>query len=302
MREFNEMAIFVEVAARGTLSAAARRLGIATSVVSERMTALEHRLGVRLIARTTRQLALTDAGHTYLTHCRQILEHMAAAEQAVLDHRDEPRGTLRVTAPTPLGRRRIAPLVGSFVAAHPEIHVQLVLEDRLADLLADGFDVAVRGGQIADSTLVAHLLGTSRRVVVASPAYLERCGTPEKLEDLAHHACLIHSDDASPRAAWCFGTGAASRLIRLEGRLSSNNSELPIAWARAGLGVAQKSWWEVAQALRTGELVTVLNAFEPDPVPFVALHHGRSSSSRKIGLFVAHLMAGFAQTPLDTPL
>lgn len=172
MHEINEMQVFVEVAKRGTLSAAARHLGLATSVVSDRIASLERRFGVKLLARTTRRQSLTDAGQTYFEHCETILARMADAEQAVLRHREEPSGVLRVTAPTPMGRRHIAPLIGRFVAAHPEIRVQLMLDDRLTDLIADGFDVAIRGAPIADSTLVGHGVASTRRVVVASPAYV----------------------------------------------------------------------------------------------------------------------------------
>ncbi|WP_144110596.1 LysR family transcriptional regulator [Paraburkholderia sp. BCC1886] len=301
MREINEMTIFVEVAARGTLSAAARGLGLATSVVSERIAALEKRLGVRLVARTTRQQALTDVGRTYLEHCHLILAQLAEAERAVANHRDEPSGVLRVTAPTPLGRRRIAPLLAGFIAKHPDIRVELVLTDEYADLVAEGFDIAIRGGPIPDSSLVGHVLGLSRRVVVASPDYLKRGLALATPADLCRHACLVHNADASRRAAWRFGKGNAARVVRVEGALASNNSELPVEWARAGLGVAQKSWWEVAAAVHAGELSTVLEAFEPDDVPFVALHHGQSTRSKKIQLFLAYLVADFEARPLSAP-
>ncbi|MFM0229853.1 LysR family transcriptional regulator [Paraburkholderia sediminicola] len=298
MREINEMQVFVEVAKRGTLSAAARHLGLATSVVSDRIASLERRFGVKLLARTTRQQSLTAAGRTYFEHCESILASMTDAEQAVLRHREEPCGVLRVTAPTPIGRRHIAPLIGRFVAVHADIRVQLTLDDRFTDLVAEGFDIAIRGGRISDSTLVGHELARTRRVVVASPAYVKRHGMPESPADLRKHACVVYNSDGSLNVTWRFGKGDDAQVVRIESILASNNSELPIAWALNGLGVTQKSWWEVAGELRRGELVTVLDAYEPEEIPFVALHHAQSTQSKKIRIFIEYLVAALRATSL----
>lgn len=294
MRDINDMQVFVEVAKLGSLSAAGRKLGLATSVVSERIASLEARFGVKLIVRTTRRQSLTDAGRTWLAHCESLLADFLKAQQAVQRYRDTPQGVLRVTAPTPLGRRCIAPLIGAFAACHPDIRISLLLDDRMSDIVAEGFDVAIRGGPVRDTSLVGRVIATSRRVVVASQAYLERNGAPATPGDLRNHVCIVHNPDANLSATWRFGRGDVTQVIRIEGALTSNNSELPVLWARAGVGLTQKSWWEVAAEVERGELTTVLDAFEPEPISFLALHPVQRSQSKKVELFIDFLVDSFS--------
>ena len=195
----------------------------------------------------------------------------------------------KFTAPTPVGRRWVAPFVAAFARRYPDIRVTLTLDDSFADIVGEGFDVAIRGGPAVNSGFMGRRLFEMRRVVVASPAYLAECRAPERLEDLARHRCLVFNNGRHFHADWRFGRGAGARSVRVEGALATNNSELPVVWALAELGLAQKSLWEVAEPLSRGALITVLNDFEPDPATFFAIHPVSRSQSRKIGLFVEEL-------------
>lgn len=286
MHDISDMAVFVEVARQGGFSAAGRRLGLANSVVSDRVKRLENRLAIKLLHRTTRSQILTESGMAYLERASQIMADIDAMEASVRGASDSARGDLRITAPGPLGRQHIAPFVARFCLAHPHIRVHLTLDDRFSDIVAEGFDVAFRGGPIVDSQFTGRRLFDTRRVVVASPAYLQRSSTPQTPEELKQHRCLVFNSQAHFSAEWRFGRGPQVRSIRVEATMASTQSELPVTWALAGLGITQKSHWEVAPYLANGMLKTVLEAHEPDPVSFYAIHPVRSAQSRKVGLFV----------------
>jgi LysR family transcriptional activator of dmlA len=297
MHALSEMEVFTEVVRQGSFSAAARRLGIAPSVVADRVSGLEKRLGVRLLTRTTRRQAITEAGAAYFEEASAILTSVAAMERRVTEVAGSPRGMLKVTAPMPIGRQWIAPYITEFVRRYPDIRVHLTLDDRFADIVGEGFDVAIRGGPVVDSALAGRRLFETRRVVVASPAYLARNGPPTRLEDLGSHACLVFNTSQHFHAEWRFGRGDGARVIRVTGVLASTSSELPVVWALAGLGLAQKSWWEVAGHIQAGRLVTVLDAFEPDPATFFAIHPVGRAQSRKVALFVDELAAALKDIP-----
>ncbi|MEA2741028.1 MAG: hypothetical protein QOH05_4335 [Acetobacteraceae bacterium] len=297
MHLVSEMEVFIEVVRQGSFSAAGRRLGIAPSVVADRVSGLEKRLGVRLLTRTTRRQAITEAGATYFEEASAILASVAAMEQRVTEDASSPRGILKVTAPLPIGRQWIAPFIGTFVRRYPEIRVHLTLDDRFADIVGEGFDLAIRGGPIVDSVLAGRRLFQTRRVVVASPAYLARHGAPARPEDLGAHACLVFNTSQHFHADWRFGRGDEARNLRVTGALASTSSELPVVWTLAGLGLAQKSWWEVAGHIQAGRLVTVLDAFEPDPATFFAIHPVGRAQSRKTALFVDELATALKDIP-----
>jgi LysR family transcriptional regulator, transcriptional activator for dmlA len=286
MYPIGEMAVFIEVVEQGSFSAAARRLGLASSVVADRVKGLERRLGVRLLARTTRRQSLTEAGATYLQEARAILAAVTSLETRLSEESSTPSGVLKVTAPAPVGRRWIAPFIGDFVRRYPAVRVHLTLEDRYADIVGEGFDVAIRGGPVVDTALIGRRLFETRRVVVASPDYLARHGSPGSPDDLASHVCIVFNSERHFNAEWRFGRGDSARNLRVTGTLAATNSELPVVWALAGLGLAQKSWWEVADHITAGRLVTVLDPFEPEPAAFFAIHPVSSAQSRKIALFV----------------
>jgi LysR family transcriptional activator of dmlA len=289
MHPIGEMAVFIEVVEQGSFSAAGRQLGLASSVVADRVKGLERRLGVRLLARTTRRQSLTEAGTTYLREARAILATVTSLETRLSEQSSTPSGVLKVTAPAPVGRRWIAPFIGDFVRRYPAVRVHLTLEDRFADIVGEGFDVAIRGGPVVDTALIGRRLFETRRVVVASSDYLARHGRPGSPDDLASHACIVFNSERHFHAEWRFGRGDSARNLRVTGVLAATNSELPVVWALAGLGLAQKSWWEVADHITAGRLVTVLDPFEPEPATFFAIHPVSSAQSRKIALFVDEL-------------
>lgn len=305
MHAIAEMDVFLEVVRQGSFSAAARHLGIAPSVVADRVAGLEKRLGVSLLTRTTRRQSLTEVGATYYAEASQIVCRVQALERDILDNAASSRGVLRVTAPIPLGRHWIAPFIGQFSARYPEISIHLTLNDRFADIVGEGFDIAIRGGLAVDSTLIGHRLFETRRVIVASPEYIARHGVPYRPEDLAEHRCLVFNTEPHFHAEWRFGRGGAANSQRLTGVMATTSSELPVAWALAGLGLAQKSWWEVVEYVVTGRLVTVLDAFEPDPAVFYAIHPVSRAKSRKIALFLEELSLflseGLQQQTISNP-
>lgn len=289
MRTDQEATIVSAIVQHGSLSAAARQLGLSVSVVADRLAGLERRLGVRLIARTTRRQSLTEAGKLYLGEMQPILAAIDDLEARVRDLSSVPQGTLRISAPMPIGRRWIGPFVADFAARYPDIRLQLLLEDRYVDIVGEGFDVAIRGGPAVESEFAGRFLVSTRRVIVASPDYLARHGTPTCPEDLASHACLVFNGGGHFHADWRFGRGDAARIVRVSARLATSSSELPVVWATAGRGLTQKSMWEVQEHLADGRLVTALDAFEPDPASFFAIHPVSRSQSRLLSLFVGEL-------------
>ena len=289
MHPIGEMAVFIEVVEQGSFSAAARRLGLVSSVVADRVKGLERRLGVRLLVRTTRRQSLTEAGTTYLREARAILATVTSLETRLSEESSKPSGVLKVTAPAPVGRRWIAPFIGDFVRRYPAVRVHLTLEERYADIVGEGFDVAIRGGPVVDTALTGRRLFETRRVVVASSDYLARHGRPGSPDDLASHACIVFNTERNFHAQWRFGRGDSARSFRVTGALAATNSELPVVWALAGLGITQKSWWEVAGHIAAGRLVTVLDPFEPEPATFFAIHPVSRAQSRKLALFVDEL-------------
>lgn len=286
MHDISDMAVFVEVAQAGGFSADGRRLGLATSVVSGRVRHLEDRLGIKLLNRTTRSQTLTESGAAYLERATHILADIQSMEASVVDASSCARGDLRITAPGPLGRQQIAPLVADFCRDHPQIRVHLTLDDRFSDIAAEGFDIAFRGGPMVDSQFTGRRLFETRRVVVASPAYLQRAGRPERPDDLPGHRCLVFNSESIFSAQWRFGRSSEVHSVRVDAAMASTQSELPVTWALAGLGLTQKSFWEVASHLADGSLQTVLDAYEPEPVSFFAIHPVRVAQSRKVGLFI----------------
>lgn len=299
MHDVSDMAVFVEVVRHGGFSAAARHTGLATSVVSDRVKALEARLGLKLLNRTTRSQVLTENGRLYFNQASQLVEAIAHLEAQVMERCDAPRGDLRVTAPGPLGRLHIAPIVGRFCRDHPQIRVHLTLDDRFSDIAAEGFDIAIRGGPTVDSQFTGRRLFETRRVVVASPQYLHQQGLPASVDALKRHRCLVFNSAGHFHGQWRFGRGERQRLLRVEGAMASTQSELPIAWAVAGLGITQKSWWEVARHVYSGHLQTLLESEEPEPVSFYAIHPVRLAQSRKVSLFITALAEYFEAGALE---
>lgn len=285
-----EMQTFLEIVGRGSLSAAARSLGAVPSTVSARLAALEGRLGVRLLARSTRQLRLTEEGEHYLIDCRRILDEIERSEACIGRYRGSLRGGLRVTAPSDLGRGRLRRVLDTFVEAHPRVTLHLHLSDETVDLVRGGFDLALRVGRPRGGDLVARKLVRGRRVVCASPGYWARRPRPATPQELVGHECLLWNANGQNEASWSFAGEGGPFAVRVQGRRSSNDGELVRAWALAGLGVAQKSRWDVERDLDTGQLETALDDFVCPADLYVAYPAG-GPLPRRARCLVDHLVA-----------
>jgi len=298
---FNEMSVFAKVVARGSLSAAARELGLSPAMVSRRLAALESRLGVRLLSRTTRSLRLTHEGATYYESCSRVLTEIAQADASVSAVRQEPQGVLRVALPLSFGHQYVAPLVPDFAARHPAVQLSLSLSDRTVNLVEEGFDLAVRIAALPDSSLAARRLAPNHRVVCASPAYLRRHGIPRAPDELAHHNCLVASDSA---ATWEYkGPDGKSGVVRVSGRYVCDHSEVLREWALAGLGITLRSTWDVRRHLESGALVPLLPGYSFDrDMAIYAVYPHRRHLPAKTRAFIDFLADSFgAEPPWERP-
>ncbi|WP_426749833.1 LysR family transcriptional regulator [Myxococcus sp. Y35] len=283
-----EMAIFSAVAATGSFSAAGRDLNLTPSAVSRTIDRIEARLGVRLMLRTTRALTLTPEGQAYLGAARRILTELDDAEQAIAD-RGAPRGRLRVSASLAHGRLCVVPLLGDFAARYPHILVDINLTDRVVDIAAGQADVGIRFGPLADSGLTARKLGENRRVIVASPDYLARRGTPMVPEDLHHHNCL-NFNFRRAEAVWPFVRDGREYSLCVKGCIEANNGETLGQLAAAGVGVTRVGAFSVAEELRSGRLVPLLERYNPGDVENVhAVFVGGANLPARVRVFVDYL-------------
>jgi DNA-binding transcriptional LysR family regulator len=275
------MLIFARIVEGGSLSAGARAVGKSLPAVCRSLAQLEKRLGERLLHRTTRRIALTEAGMEFYERCRRIAAEIEEAEAAVSARNIEPQGVLAVTAPLLFGRMHIAPVVVEYLRRYRKASVSLILADRLVNLVEEGMDVAVRIGELADSTLVARLLGASPRVVCASPEYLKRHGEPARPRDLARHEC-VRFTGLSPTREWAF----LEEKIKIEGRFVTNNGDAAIDAALHGLGLVMVLGYQVEQPLADGRLVRVLEDFEPVPAPVHAVYSSARLVPAKLKAFL----------------
>lgn len=294
MNNFKEIAAFVSVATRGSLSAAARADGVTPAMMGRRIDALEERLGVKLLMRTTRRLSLTFEGSAFLEDCQRILNDLANAEASVSLGGVKASGHIKVSAPAGFGRRHVAPLVRDFLFANPEVTCSLDLSDRLVDLVNEGVDCSIRIGELTDSSLVSVRLADNRRVVVASPDYLARHGVPVRPEDLAHHDCL----SLDPQRGWVFADPEAAgqvRTIKVSGRFECNDGTVLHDWALGGIGLAWRSMWEVERDLAEGRLVSVLDNFAAPPTGIYAVFAQNRRLPLRVRLLIDHLRGYFGR-------
>jgi DNA-binding transcriptional LysR family regulator len=262
MDRLDAMSVVLTVVEAGSLSAASRRLGIPLATVSRRISELEAHLKTRLLVRSTRRIALTDAGRSYVEACKRILGEIEEAERVATAEHQAPRGDLTVTAPLVFGRIHVVPVAVEFLATYPEINLRLVLSDRILNLIEDKIDVAVRIGVLPSSNLIATRIGATRRVVCASPAYLAARGRPERPEDLRSHDCITFENLASAQA-WSFKRGKRERAVPIHSRIAVNTAEGAIDAAAAGLGLTRVLSYMIDDARRGGTLEIVLEKFEP---------------------------------------
>lgn len=292
MSTFAGIDTLVAVVEQQSLSGAARTLGVSVAHVSRQLTALEKRLGSQLIKRSTRQLTVTDSGELYYRHARQLLDGLAEADDAVANLEGRLQGRLRITAATAFGERFVAPAVMHFLTAHPALKVDLILSNSNLDLVAEGIDVAIRLGQLADSSHLATKLAPRRLYLCASPAYLQRCGTPVNAAELDRHSCLLGT-----LGYWRSKAGP----LRPEARLRLNSGKVLLNAALDGLGIVQLPDYYVVDHLASGRLQEVLAPLRPADSAVWALHPARLEKTPRAARFVEHLRQHLTAT-LPKPL
>jgi DNA-binding transcriptional LysR family regulator len=331
MDKLKQMDSFVSVATRGSLTAAAHAEGVAPAIMGRRIDALEERLGVKLLVRTTRRISLTHEGSAFLEDCQRLLADIANAEASVSAGGVKASGHLRITAPAGFGRRHVAPLVPRFRELHAEVTISLNLSDRVVDIAGEGFDCAVRVGDMPDSSLVSVRMADNRRLCVATPQYLKRHGTPESPHDLARFDCLVLSSDASQTRGWAFRVprnaqgrqtdsaprGAASAQpgdsevihYRPHGPMDCSDGQVLHDWCLAGYGIAWRSTWEVESEIKAGRLVEVLADFAAPPNGIYAVFPQRKHLPLRVRLWLDFLKHHYGQSdfwyrspsPVGTP-
>ena len=277
--------VFVAIAEAGSLSAAGRRLGMPLSTVSRYLAALEDQVGVRLITRTTRELALTEPGRHYLQSCRRIVAELEAAELRLAGEHQEPQGELAVTAPVVFGRLHVQPVVVEFLRMFPRVTARLLLVDRTVDLIEEGLDVSVRIGALLDSSLIATRVGSIRHITCASPAYLASRGRPSSPQELRNHDCISFTA-LSPVERWSFA-GPKPQRVNLHPRLTVNTAEAAIDAAVAGLGITRVLSYQAARPVADGSLRLILENFEPEEMPVNILHREDRLPQAKVESFIA---------------
>lgn len=285
MDRLEAMSLFVAAVEAGSLSAAARRFGIPLATVSRKVSDLERHLNTRLLNRSTRRLTPTDAGEAYLAACRRILDDIGEAERAAAGEYSAPTGELAITAPVVFGRLHVLPVVTGFLSAYPDVDIRLTLADRITQLVEDHFDLALRIGQLPDSRLVAIGVGSIRRVVCASPAYLAEHGIPATPEDLSTHNCITF-EGLSSAAPWGFTKGKMEVTVQVRSRLQVNTAEAAIDAAIAGVGLTKVLSYQVDAAVRSGMLRILLREFEPEPWPVSLVHAGHGLLPVKLRAFL----------------
>jgi DNA-binding transcriptional LysR family regulator len=287
MDRLEAMSIFVATVEAGSFSAASRRLRVPLPTVSRKVAELESHLGARLLVRSTRKLSLTDSGAAYLVACKKILEEVGSAERIAAGEYMEPRGGLVLTAPVVLGRLHVLPIVSDFLARYPQIDVRLVLSDRNAQLVDDQIDLAVRVGELPDSSLVAARVGSVTNLVCGSPVFLAAHPAPKTPADLENIPCVAF-DGLAAGPTWTFTPrdGTAHQSIRVKARLSVNSIEAAIDAAVAGVGLTRVLSYQVAGLIERGKLRTVLRKFEPGPWPVSLAYVGNGPLPLKLRSFI----------------
>lgn len=294
MNNLGDLEIFARVVSAGSMSAAARELGLSPAVVSKRLRRLEDRLGTRLLQRTTRQISLTEAGQGFYERVVAVLAGIEDAEAFVSRRSALARGTLKVSAPTSFGRMHIAPHINAFMQAHPHLGINLVLSDEFVDIVGDGYDVAVRIAELSDSSLVARKLAPVRRILCAAPSYIDAHGAPRSLDDLTNHICLpAHNGEA-----WKIEGPEGALVHRPTGPLHTNSSEVIRECVIGGVGIALRSTWDIGQELADGRLVQILPSYEGSRnVAIHAIYASRRFLPAKVRVFIDYLADLYGPDP-----
>lgn len=288
------LALFLRIVRHGSMAAAGREAGLSPATVSERLAMLEAHYGTRLLTRTTRALSLTEEGRALAEGAPNLLSEAEELETRLREGVSRVAGPVRISAPSDLGRNRISQLLDGFLARHPAVSVDLHLSDGYIDLAAQGIDVAIRYGDLADSSMMVRALAPSARIACAAPAYLDRHGVPERPEDLTTHNCLMMRFRGEVDRAWPFIVDGKPRTLLLTGDRIANDGAVVHDWCIKGHGIARKAEWDIAEDMRAGRLIPLLRAFEVPPLRLQAIYPKGRAQVRRIKLLLDALVAGFA--------
>lgn len=294
-----ELGFFVALATAGSLSAAARNLGITTPAVSKRLAQMEARIGMPLITRTTRRMSLTPEGEVFLEHARRILGEIDDLQQLLTSAKGKPSGLLRVNATLGFGRMHVAPVIAQYSRTYPDVDVQLQLSADPPPLSEDAFDVCVRFGQPPDARIVARLLAPNRRLLCASPKYLHEYGEPQTAADLQRHNCIGIRQGSDAYGVWRLTPNKIGKpqteVLHVRGNLTTNDGEIAVSWALNGLGIVMRAEWDIERYLRSGRLVQVLPQYATPEANIYAVFPHRHQLSSRVRLFVDMLATQFAK-------
>lgn len=288
-----DLQLLIHTADTGSLSQAARILGILPATASASLKRVEQRLNTRLFARSTRSMRLTPEGEIFLEYCRDALALLQEGETLLNSGKDTIQGHIRLSMPSDIGRNVLFPWLNEFQALHPAVKFTMQFSDRVADLFRDAVDVAIRSGKLADSSLVSQQLATGRRVLVASPEYLNRHGAPQTPDDLARHNCLLFYLKQGLFNQWRFQNGKQTIDVKVQGDRMTDDASIAREWAVAGVGIAYKSWIDVRDDVRAGRLATVLDEYCREEIPLNAVYPHRNSASPTVRALLAFLRARF---------
>lgn len=296
MDTLTAMKVFCSVVENDSLAGASRTLNVSPSVVSKQLSGLEDRLGVRLLNRTTRRVSLTEVGSAYYERCKRILADVDEAEIAVSQAHSAPRGLLKVTAPTTFAHRHVAPHLPEFLDRYPEVEVQLLVNDRVVDLVDEGIDLAIRIAQLKDSSLIARKLAVNHRMIVASPDYVEKWGKPETPDQLGDHSLITYAP-GNPINDWHFMVDNQQKILRAKGTLAMNNGDSVLQTVLAGGGLAMLAAFMAGEHVKTGKLVTLLDEYVREDVPIYAVYPSGRHLSPKVRAFVDFLVELYGPSP-----
>lgn len=296
MIPISDLEIFTRVVTAGNMSAAGRELGLSPAVISKRIGHLERRLGTRLFQRTTRQIRLTETGEGFYHRITDILQSIHEAEAFASRGNDHPTGVLRICAPSSFSRSHIAPYLGRFLSAYPDLQIELTVSDDAVDVVGEGYDVCIRVGELEDSSLVAKKLASCRRVLCTSPDYIESAGVPQKLADLEKFSCISTVDQRTWRLQGPEGT----KTVRVSGRIRTNSSDSVREALIGGAGIGFRSLWDVAEQLENGQLVVLLPEYRETPgVAIYAVYPGREFVPAKLRVFLDFLEKTYDEIAFD---
>lgn len=299
LRNLDDLAVFVHVVERHSFSAAARDLHLAPKTVSKQIARLEQALGATLFERNTRNLRITSEGRAIAERARVALAVLEEVQELATGGSQELSGTIRLTAPTPFGRKFVAPAIHDFCRLHPRVGFDLRLSDQVQDLYSGDLDLAIRMGELADSRLVARRVADNRRILAASPAYLKAHGSPAQPEELERHNCLVFAYPGLLQSTWPLRKGRREKPVAVSGTLCSDNGDVLHAWCLAGLGISLRETWDIHEELRDGRLVRVLPEWEATPSKISIVRARREPVPRRLTAFSDFLFDRWQEAPWD---